>query len=297
MAQGGAPETPQCPEPNLLAAYYERALPAGESERLEGHLADCPRCQLMLATIARADPGVAATPSFGLSRWFTGWRIAVPALAAAVVVVVVMQGMRPREAAVDRQQIALLEKNVETDKLAAMPAQPAAPAPSSIGALAMSEPKRVPEEASLGGEVRREASAKTDTVARAEPLAKENAAQAYSGAASGRADVAGAPAPASAPAAGAGSAAASAADSATPKGVARSTFPRQAGAIGEATAGGDAFRRAMQFFKPCENRGLMLKSLVANELQRCINRFFRFDASEPQRRLMGAAEEVVEARG
>ena len=146
-------EGARCPDPNALAAYYERALPAGENERLENHLADCARCQLMLAAIARADPGESVAPSANLSRWFTGWRIAAPALAAAVVVAVVVQEMRRREAGIERAQMVAMAKREarqeppRTDAVAPSAQAPAAPAQATIGALAMNEPKPAPEAA------------------------------------------------------------------------------------------------------------------------------------------------------
>src|SRR5580704_15282586 len=53
-AQPG-PATPECADATALAAYSDRSLDAAERERLETHFADCMRCQLVLADIARAD--------------------------------------------------------------------------------------------------------------------------------------------------------------------------------------------------------------------------------------------------
>ena len=49
------PATPECADAESLAAYSDRSLAAAERDRLETHFADCMRCQLLLADIARAD--------------------------------------------------------------------------------------------------------------------------------------------------------------------------------------------------------------------------------------------------
>ena len=49
------PATPECADAESIAAYSDRSLAASERERLEAHFADCMRCQVMLADIARAD--------------------------------------------------------------------------------------------------------------------------------------------------------------------------------------------------------------------------------------------------
>src|ERR1700686_4284703 len=55
MAQSPGPATPECADPETLAAYYGRSLSEPDRARLETHLADCTRCQAQLAAVARAD--------------------------------------------------------------------------------------------------------------------------------------------------------------------------------------------------------------------------------------------------
>ena len=55
MRERPGPATPECADAESLAAYSDRSLAAAERERLETHFADCMRCQLMLADIARAE--------------------------------------------------------------------------------------------------------------------------------------------------------------------------------------------------------------------------------------------------
>lgn len=75
-----------CPEPGVLAAYFERSLSAGEMAGYETHFAACPRCQEQLAVLARLETAVApqrAPESAGGFSWFLNWRWLAPALAAA----------------------------------------------------------------------------------------------------------------------------------------------------------------------------------------------------------------------
>ncbi len=46
---------PACPSAELLAAYFDRGLEAGERAQLEAHFAGCGHCQAVLAAMARAD--------------------------------------------------------------------------------------------------------------------------------------------------------------------------------------------------------------------------------------------------
>ena len=55
MRSQPGPATPECADPESVAAYSDRSLSARERERLETHFADCARCQMLLADIARAD--------------------------------------------------------------------------------------------------------------------------------------------------------------------------------------------------------------------------------------------------
>ena len=69
----------------LLAAWSSRALPPAEMARVEAHVADCLRCQSMVAAFARTD---VATPAPVLRQSWWSLRWLVP-LAAAVAVVAI----------------------------------------------------------------------------------------------------------------------------------------------------------------------------------------------------------------
>jgi len=87
-----APQEPtlECPDDDTLAALAEGSLGAAARAAALGHVASCPRCRSIVASVARAlaDPGVArevASPRVAGRRRF--YRIALPAAAAAVLLV------------------------------------------------------------------------------------------------------------------------------------------------------------------------------------------------------------------
>ena len=80
-----------CPEPEVLAAYWERSLASGERARCESHLADCLRCQAQLVALARTataadDPSGHTSVNLG---WLLDWRWFAPAATVAVVLLAV----------------------------------------------------------------------------------------------------------------------------------------------------------------------------------------------------------------
>ena len=78
-----------CPAPDILAALYERTLEAGETERWVGHVADCQRCQALLAAIGRAEPRLEPeTGGTTASPWWR-WRVLAPLAAFSIVVLAV----------------------------------------------------------------------------------------------------------------------------------------------------------------------------------------------------------------
>jgi hypothetical protein len=81
-----------CPEPEILAAYFERSLSAEETARCELHLAGCARCREELALVERAghDAAIAGKGAQGVGRrtWVWDWRWSAPAAAALVIAAV-----------------------------------------------------------------------------------------------------------------------------------------------------------------------------------------------------------------
>ncbi len=96
MRDRPGPATPECADAESLAAYSDKSIAAAERERLESHFADCMRCQVLLADIARAEEsGRIAESASARMPWYRRWRIAIPALAAVAAVVVFISIRRP----------------------------------------------------------------------------------------------------------------------------------------------------------------------------------------------------------
>ncbi len=79
----------ECPAPDVLAAYYDRALSQAERARVDSHLTSCARCLSMTASIARADD----TDHSRVPRDNAGWffwvtRLLTPVAAVGVVVAI-----------------------------------------------------------------------------------------------------------------------------------------------------------------------------------------------------------------
>jgi hypothetical protein len=96
-----------CPEPDILAAYFERSLAADETETYELHFSKCARCREQLAALARAPVAAAADGSATNSRWawLGDWRwLAIPATAALAFAIFGFLWMRPaKETALETQ--------------------------------------------------------------------------------------------------------------------------------------------------------------------------------------------------
>ena len=138
-AQPG-PATPECADAEALAAYSDRSLAAAERERLETHFADCMRCQLVLADIARADESARDARAVSEVPWYRRWRIAIPALAAVGAILVFIAIRRPvSEAPQSNEVVAMAKREAPATELAApapaaapeMPEAASAPAPAA----------------------------------------------------------------------------------------------------------------------------------------------------------------------
>ncbi len=146
-ARPPGPATPECADPEMLAAYYDRSLVQSERERLEAHLADCARCQMQLAAISRSDERANdAGPAFGIAWMRQRWRIAIPVLAAAAALLVVVRAMRPSTEVRHGEQLAMAKHEAPLPELAAPASAPAAQVASApqpaTNELAMNNAKR-----------------------------------------------------------------------------------------------------------------------------------------------------------
>jgi len=68
-----------------LAAWAEDRLSAAEREALEGHAADCERCQALLAAMVRTESPVEARPAWFRRISPLGWAVPLTAAAAALI--------------------------------------------------------------------------------------------------------------------------------------------------------------------------------------------------------------------
>jgi hypothetical protein len=148
--------TPDCADAESLAAYWDKSISAPDRERLEAHLGGCARCLAQLASIARAGESARDAKSASEVPWYRRWRVAIPAIAAAAVVLIVFIATRRPTIEESRsdQLVAMAKREAPVSDLAAKlpPLAPAVPAaaptaPASIVAapasneIAMNEAK------------------------------------------------------------------------------------------------------------------------------------------------------------
>ena len=175
-----------CPEPGVLAAFHERTLEADETQRWLGHVADCRRCQALLAALGRTEPADGVDPKTDgstASPWWR-WRVLAPLAAVSIVVLAVWVvdpgGMRNRRVAVeDRQeptpslpeQAAAAMESAEARRVPPTTGAPAAAPESSTAAVTRTGATPVREVAAVP---RAQAAAATPTASA--PLAPSAAA-------------------------------------------------------------------------------------------------------------------------
>jgi hypothetical protein len=93
-----------CPDPEILAAYADRALDAAETAYYELHFSQCAHCREQLATMVRA---AETAPNAGVPRtsWIWDWRLlALAPVTAALIIAVVFFARRPAASRVAGQQ-------------------------------------------------------------------------------------------------------------------------------------------------------------------------------------------------
>lgn len=157
-----------CPEPEILAAYFERSLDAEETARYELHLSQCARCRDELAAMHRAAERVAAggaAPHETRRMWLWDWRLLAPAAAVIVVAAVwIARYSGQRRTATDSSQTRL----VAMSRQSGAPAPPAAaPMPDhDAGASVESAPKTfvTPASGVAAGALEPQAPARTRTL-------------------------------------------------------------------------------------------------------------------------------------
>lgn len=79
---GSGKPAEDCPDAEILAAYFEHSLDTGESARFETHLSNCARCREQVAAMVRAEEQAAPAAR---RLWFWDWRLIGAAIAALLV--------------------------------------------------------------------------------------------------------------------------------------------------------------------------------------------------------------------
>ena len=136
-----------CPEPEILAAYFEHSLNAEETARCELHLSSCARCREELALLDRAGEHVTIggeIPRLAERRlWLWDWRWLAP-VAAVLVLATIWIARRPsnsnRESPNQSQTLVAMSQPSEPAKEAPSPSRGApSAAPSSEMANALNK--------------------------------------------------------------------------------------------------------------------------------------------------------------
>jgi hypothetical protein len=91
-----------CPDPELIAAYYERSAGQDELPRLDRHLSTCRACHAQLAALAREGDSSRARMPDAPSWQFLQWRFLVP-IASAVAIATAWLVARPQPPAPSSQ--------------------------------------------------------------------------------------------------------------------------------------------------------------------------------------------------
>lgn len=68
-----------CLDAETMAAWVDRALPAGDAAAVDAHVADCARCQAVLAVLAKTMPAVAQPVPWWRRRWAIGTLVPITA--------------------------------------------------------------------------------------------------------------------------------------------------------------------------------------------------------------------------
>src|SRR5271169_6388386 len=132
-----------CPEPEILAAYFDHALDAEETARYDLHFSRCSHCREQLAAMARAggvgDADAAGKRTEGAWAWLTGPRWLMPA-AAMLVALLAITGiaLRMRKPVAPTNYIAMARPDALPQGNSApvtTPAPPTNSAPSPESAL------------------------------------------------------------------------------------------------------------------------------------------------------------------
>jgi len=138
LAQSKRSEDSVCPEPEILAAYFERSLGVDETAACETHFAGCARCRAQLAAMVRAEE---APPPVRAKAWIWDWRWLAATAAVLALTATATWEMR-RSALVGKGAEAPLVAMSQPQQLT--PPLPSPGAETGAGAPSAAAPKLVP---------------------------------------------------------------------------------------------------------------------------------------------------------
>lgn len=110
-----------CLDAEMMAAWVDRALPAADATAVDAHVADCARCQAVLAVLVRTLPEVAQPVPWWRRRWAIGTLVPLAASAVALAVWIATPGQ-------PASPLTTTSKTATTSPTIASTPSPAAPA-------------------------------------------------------------------------------------------------------------------------------------------------------------------------
>jgi hypothetical protein len=119
-----------CPDPGLLAAYYERSLDATEAERLEEHLSGCWLCREQIAAMVRAEESaIDGAPVPAKPKWarLWDWRWLAPAAAAVLAIALLWSARRPTAKVPEQQPLIAVSQSPAVERNAPWSSHPTYP--------------------------------------------------------------------------------------------------------------------------------------------------------------------------
>jgi hypothetical protein len=153
-----------CVDGETLAAWTSGSLHPEQAAIIERHVADCSRCQAMMAAFVQSESTAPATES-AWRRWRLGWLVPLATAATAAAVWIALPGNSAIPPPADRASRAVsLDTQAAPSAPAPAPSSPAA-APESAASAALSRPERADVQA--GNEARQQLE---ETQARERPL-------------------------------------------------------------------------------------------------------------------------------
>jgi len=124
-----AESTDRCVDAETIAGWMEDGLPADTRGAVEKHAAGCPRCQALLAAMARTVPDIDARPWW---RSLTAkWLVPIAALATALALWISVGG-RTFPAVPRTSTSPSIEASQDVNRTEAAPSAPRAPEPAAI---------------------------------------------------------------------------------------------------------------------------------------------------------------------